>query len=51
MDDKQVLRYVINGFELIPAKFGFSNAYTTKNGKATPNLSKEINDRIKKKYY
>lgn len=50
MDDKQVLRYVINGFELIPAKFGFSNAYTTKNGKATPNLSKEINDRIKKNF-
>jgi hypothetical protein len=50
MDDKQVLRYVINGFELIPAKFGFSNAYTTKNGKATPNLSKEINNRIKKNF-
>lgn len=50
MDDKQVLRYVINGFELIPAKFGFENSYTTKNGKATPNLSKEINDRIKKNF-
>jgi len=50
MDDKQVLRYVINGFELIPAKFGFENSYTTKTGKATPNLSKEINDRIKKNF-
>jgi len=50
MDDKQVLRYVINGFELIPAKFGFENSYTTKNGKATKELSKIINDRIKKNF-
>lgn len=50
MDEKEVLRYVINGFELIPAKFGFSNSYTTKTGKATKELSKIINDRIKKNF-
>lgn len=50
MDKKEVLRYVINGFELIPAKFGFSNSYTTKTGKATKELSNIINDRIKKNF-
>lgn len=50
MDEKEVLRYAINGFELIPAKFGFSNSYTTKTGKATKELSKIINDRIKKNF-
>lgn len=50
MDEKEVLRYVINGFELIPAKFGFSNSYTTKTGKATKELSNIINDRIKKNF-
>ena len=50
MEDKDVLRYVINGFELIPAKQGFTNAYTTKNGKATHSLSQEINARIKKNF-
>jgi len=46
MEDKEVLRYVINGFELIPAKQGFSGAYVTKNGKATSHLANEINARI-----
>ena len=50
MDEKEVLRYAINGFELIPAKFGFSNSYTTKTGKATKELSKIINDRVKKNF-
>lgn len=50
MDEKEVLRYVINGFELTPAKFGFSNSYTTKTGKATKELSNIINDRIKKNF-
>jgi hypothetical protein len=50
MDEKEVLRYVINGFELIPAKFGFSNSYTTKTGKATKELSGIINARIKKNF-
>jgi hypothetical protein len=47
MEDKDVLRYVINGFKLIPARQGFSGAYVTKTGKATPHLADEINTRIK----
>ena len=46
MEDKQVLSYVIKGFELQPAKQGFSNAYVTKNGKATRKLASDINKRI-----
>ena len=50
MEDKDLLRYVIHGFKLIPAKQGFSNAYVTKTGKASPLLSKEINARIEKNF-
>ena len=50
MEDKDVLRYVIKGFDLVPARQGFTNAYTTKNGKATHSLSQEINARIKKNF-
>ena len=50
MEDKEVLRYVINGFELVPAKHGFANSYVTKNGKASTALSKDINARIKKNF-
>ena len=50
MEDKEVLRYVINGFELVPAKHGFANSYVTKNGKASTTLVKDINARIKKNF-
>ena len=50
MEDKEVLRYVIDGFKLIPAKHGFANSYVTKTGKASDTLSKAINARIKKNF-
>ena len=50
MEDKEVLKYVINGFELVPAKHGFANSYVTKTGKASDALSKAINARIKKNF-
>jgi hypothetical protein len=43
MEDKEVLRRTIQGFELIPAKFGFGHPYVTKNGKATSDLATRIN--------
>jgi len=42
-DDKEVLRRTIQGFELIPAKYGFGHPYVTKNGKATSDLATRIN--------
>lgn len=50
MEDKEVLKYVIDGFKLIPAKHGFANSYVTKTGKASDALSKAINARIKKNF-
>ena len=51
MDEREVLRRVIQGFELIPAKEGFSQyPYTTKTGKATPDLAKRINVWIKQNF-
>jgi hypothetical protein len=50
MEDKEVLKYVIDGFKLIPAKHGFANSYVTKTGKASDALSKVINARIKKNF-
>lgn len=41
--EKEILRMVIKGFELIPASRGFGHPYTTKNGKATPQLASRIN--------
>lgn len=43
VDDKEVLRRTIQGFELIPAKYGFGRPYVTKNGKATSDLATRIN--------
>ena len=50
MDDKEILRRVITGFELIPAKHGFGHPYVTKTGAATPDLSKRINAWIKQNF-
>jgi len=50
MDDKEILRRVIQGFELIPAKRGFGHPYVTKTGVATPDLSKRINTWIKQNF-
>jgi len=50
MDDKEILRRVIKGFELIPAKQGFGYPYVTKTGAATPDLSKRINVWIKQNF-
>lgn len=50
MDDKEILRRVIKGFELIPAKHGFGHPYVTKNGIATSDLSDRINTWIKKEF-
>lgn len=51
MDEKEVLRRVIQGFELVPAREGFSQyPYVTKTGKATPDLAKRINAWIKENF-
>jgi len=50
MDDKEILRRVIKGFELTPAKHGFGHPYVTKTGAATPDLSKRINVWIKQNF-
>ena len=50
MDDKEILRRVIKGFELIPAKHGFGHPYVTKTGAATPDLAKRINAWIKQNF-
>ena len=50
MDDKEILRRVIQGFQLIPAKQGFGHPYVTKTGAATPDLSKRINTWIKQNF-
>lgn len=50
MDDKEILRRVIKGFELIPAKHGFGHPYVTKNGIATLDLTKRINTWIQKEF-
>ena len=50
MDDKEILRRVIKGFELIPAKHGFGHPYVTKTGVATPDLTKRINAWIKQNF-
>ncbi len=50
MDDKEILRRVIQGFQLIPAKRGFGHPYVTKTGAATPDLSKRINAWIKQNF-
>jgi hypothetical protein len=50
MDDKEILRRVIQGFQLIPAKRGFGHPYVTKTGAATPDLSKRINSWIKQNF-
>jgi len=47
IDDREVLRRTIQGFELIPAKFGFGHPYVTKNGKATSDLATRINTWIR----
>ena len=41
MEDKEILRRILQGFKLIPAKFPLT--YTTIAGKATPDLAKRIN--------
>ena len=41
MEDKEILRRILQGFKLIPAKFPLT--YTTTTGKATPDLAKRIN--------
>lgn len=41
MEDKEILRRILQGFKLIPAKFPLT--YTTLAGKATPDLAKRIN--------
>jgi hypothetical protein len=50
MDDKEILRRVIQGFQLVPAKRGFGHPYVTKTGAATPDLSKRINAWIKQNF-
>lgn len=50
MDDKEILRIVIQGFQLVPAKQGFGHPYVTKTGAATPDLSKRINAWIKQNF-
>jgi hypothetical protein len=50
MDDKEILRRVIQGFQLVPAKRGFGHPYVTKTGAATPDLSKRINTWIKQNF-
>lgn len=50
MDDKEILRRIIKGFELVPAKHGFGHPYVTKTGAATPDLSKRINAWIKQNF-
>lgn len=50
MDNKEILRRVIKGFELIPAKFGFGHPYVTKTGAATSNLASRINTWIQKEF-
>lgn len=50
MDDKEILRRVIQGFQLTPAKRGFGHPYVTKTGAATPDLSKRINTWIKQNF-
>lgn len=50
MDDKEILRRVIQGFQLVPAKQGFGHPYVTKTGAATPDLSKRINAWIKQNF-
>ena len=41
MEDKEILRRILQGFKLIPAKFPLT--YTTIAGKATPDLAKRVN--------
>jgi hypothetical protein len=41
MEDKEILRRILQGFKLIPAKFPLT--YTTLAGKATPDLAKGVN--------
>lgn len=48
--DKEVLGSVIKGFELVPAPEGFGHPFITKNGKATPQLARRINDWIVKTF-
>ena len=50
MDDKEILRRVIQGFQLVPAKQGFGHPYVTRTGAATPDLSKRINAWIKQNF-
>ena len=50
MDDKEILRRIIKGFELVPAKHGFGHPYVTKSGAATSDLSKRINAWIKQNF-
>lgn len=41
--DKEIIRMVVKGFNLVPARQGFGVPFTTKNGKATFALSERIN--------
>lgn len=50
IDDREILRRTIQGFELIPAKYGFGHPYVTKNGKATSDLATRINTWIQKEF-
>ena len=50
MDDKEILRRVIQGFGLVPAKHGFGHPYVTKTGAATPDLAKRITAWIKQNF-
>ena len=50
MDDKEILRRVIQGFNLVPAKEGFGHPYVTKTGAATPDLAKHITAWIKQNF-
>jgi hypothetical protein len=48
MEDKEILRRILQGFKLIPAKFPLT--YTTIAGKATPDLAKRINAWMEKEF-
>ncbi len=50
VDSKEILRRVIQGFELVPAKQGFGHPYVTKTGAATPDLAKRITAWIKQNF-
>jgi len=50
VSNTEVIDRIVTGFKLVPAKQGFSNSYTTKKGKATVNLAKQIHAWAKKEF-